>query len=415
VFIEDDFPRALAEARALGKPLFVDAWAPWCHTCLSMRAYVFSDEAMRPVADDFVWLAVDTEKEKSAGFLERFKMQVWPTLWVIDPKTETAALKWLGSATAKELASLLTDTATAMKGGSATGEASLALVRGRAASAAGMREDAVREYRAALSAAPPRWDKRPPTVESLVAELAAQKLDAECAETALAEIPKLPPGTSLANVALAGLDCARRSGEGAEARRAATRIAGAIEQIALDDSVPILADDRSGLFEAAVDAREADHDDSGARELAARWADYLERQARAATSPAARAVFDAHRALAYRAMGDPGRALPMLADSERDFPTDYNPPARMARVFLDLKRYAEGLAAIERALGLGYGPRKVRLFLVKADLLAAKGDGAGSVATLRDARAYAATLPEAEKPTRDLAEIEKRLSGSLGE
>jgi tetratricopeptide (TPR) repeat protein len=216
-------------------------------------------------------------------------------------------------------------------------------------------------------------------------------------------------------VALAGLDCARRSGEGAEARRAATRIAGAIEQIALDDSVPILADDRSGLFEAAVDAREADHDDSGARELAARWADYLERQARAATSPAARAVFDAHRALAYRAMGDPGRALPMLADSERDFPTDYNPPARMARVFLDLKRYAEGLAAIERALGLGYGPRKVRLFLVKADLLAAKGDGAGSVATLRDARAYAATLPEAEKPTRDLAEIEKRLSGSLGE
>lgn len=28
-FIEDDFPQALALARARHVPLFVDAWAPW--------------------------------------------------------------------------------------------------------------------------------------------------------------------------------------------------------------------------------------------------------------------------------------------------------------------------------------------------------------------------------------------------
>lgn len=28
-FIEDDYPRALAEARARKLPLFVDVWAPW--------------------------------------------------------------------------------------------------------------------------------------------------------------------------------------------------------------------------------------------------------------------------------------------------------------------------------------------------------------------------------------------------
>ena len=28
-FIDDDYPRALAEARARKQPLFVEAWAPW--------------------------------------------------------------------------------------------------------------------------------------------------------------------------------------------------------------------------------------------------------------------------------------------------------------------------------------------------------------------------------------------------
>jgi hypothetical protein len=32
VFIENDYARALADARARHVPLFVDAWAMWCHT-----------------------------------------------------------------------------------------------------------------------------------------------------------------------------------------------------------------------------------------------------------------------------------------------------------------------------------------------------------------------------------------------
>ncbi len=28
-FIQDDYPRALAEARARKVPLFIEAWAPW--------------------------------------------------------------------------------------------------------------------------------------------------------------------------------------------------------------------------------------------------------------------------------------------------------------------------------------------------------------------------------------------------
>jgi hypothetical protein len=28
-FLEDDFPKAIATAKANEKPIFVDAWAPW--------------------------------------------------------------------------------------------------------------------------------------------------------------------------------------------------------------------------------------------------------------------------------------------------------------------------------------------------------------------------------------------------
>src|SRR4051812_24200487 len=68
-FIEDDYARALAEARAKKLPLFIESWAAWCHTCMSMRAYVFPDEKMRRRAGDFVWLMMDSENEKNSPFV----------------------------------------------------------------------------------------------------------------------------------------------------------------------------------------------------------------------------------------------------------------------------------------------------------------------------------------------------------
>lgn len=409
-FIDDDYPRALALAKAQNKPLFIDAWAPWCHTCLSMRAYVFNDEAMQPLAGQFIWLAIDTEKSDNAAFVARYPMQFWPTLWVVNPKTEQPALKWLGSATAKELALLLVDAAKGAAVGTEEGEAAAALLRGKRASAEAKRADAVREYRAALNAAPPKWARRATTDEALIAELWAMKDDAACVTLAEEEMAKLPPGTSLANVALFGLQCAHRSPDGSTGRGLLPRMMHAVEQLALDPNLPILDDDRSGLFEEVVEERADAHDAAGAKALAASWATFLETRAKAATTPSARAVFDAHRLLAYIAVGDPARALPMLAQSEQDFPTDYNPPARMAKAWLELRKYDEAVAAIDRALSRGYGPRKVRLYAVKADILAAKGDLSGAARVSEEALAYGATLPAAERPNALLAELDKRRS-----
>jgi thiol-disulfide isomerase/thioredoxin len=407
-FIDDDYPRALAEAKATGKPLFIDAWAPWCHTCLSMRSYVFTDDRVKALAGRFVWLAIDTEKPGNADFVARYPMQFWPTLWVVDAKTEQPALKWLGSATAPEMVSLLEDTAAGVTTGTGEGEAAAALLRGEHASASGAHADAIREYRAALEGAPPKWTKRGRVDEALVAELWAKKDDAACAALADAEMAKIAPGTSLANVGLMGLECARRSPRGTPGHDAAARLARAVEQIALDPSVPILDDDRSGLFEEVVDDRNEDHDPVGAASLATSWAAMLDARAAEATTPAARAVFDAHRMLAYVALGNPARVLPMLEQSEKDFPDDYNAPARIARIDLELHRYDDAAAAAGRALAKGYGPRKLKIYLLLADILKAKGDAVGLSRTVDEALLFARSLPETERPAGLMRELETR-------
>src|SRR5437868_13916922 len=62
VFLEDDYDGALARARSESKVLFVDAWATWCHTCLSMKHYVLSEPALAPLAERAIFLSLDTEK-----------------------------------------------------------------------------------------------------------------------------------------------------------------------------------------------------------------------------------------------------------------------------------------------------------------------------------------------------------------
>lgn len=365
-FIENDYARALSEARIRGVPLFIDAWAPWCHTCLSMRAFVFTDDRLDPISPRFVWLSVDTERDENAELVARLGVRVLPTLFVLDARDERVTLAWPGSLTAPELVSLLDDTR------SGTG---------------------------------PRG---PLAVDALVMRYNEDGRLSECVTLAADEAPKMPPGTALADVLRSGMECAERLPAGAPQRRL-TDLAALGAQVASDPSQPILADDRSDLYDHVVGAYRALGRDKDATRLARAWTSFLEAEAARAPSPSARAVFDAHRLLAYVALDEPRRAIPMLEQSEADFPGDYNPPARLAAAYLATRQYDAALAASRRALARAYGPRKLRLWSLQADVLVAKGDTAGARASLRAAIDFAHRLTRAESYRKQVETIQRRL------
>ncbi|HZW91311.1 MAG TPA: thioredoxin family protein [Myxococcaceae bacterium] len=396
-FISDDFSAALARARSEGKPLFVDAWAPWCHSCVSMKTYVFPDGALSPVADRFVWLEIDTEKPANRAFLEQFPSEALPTLMVIDPRTGQAFRRWVGSATVVELAARLRATALAITPGAPGTPAQSALARASAADATGDHAGATEAYRQALAASVPRSLDHAQAVEGLVQRLAQDGDPAGCVELAREELSHVAPGTALATLVATGLSCALELDED-DGRRVAAL--GALESrvanLARDPSVLLMADDRSSLFESEEGARRARGDLAGARATAVRWTAFLEEEAAHAETAEARAVFDSHRLSAYLALGEPERAVTMLEQSARDFPNDYNPPARLAVAYLAMREPWKALEHARRASSLVYGPRTLRVLLLRAEAEARVGDAHAARVTLARAEKLVNELPPAQ-------------------
>jgi thiol-disulfide isomerase/thioredoxin len=380
-FIHDDWARALAEGRKSGRLVFVDAWAPWCHSCQSMRAFVLTDPALAPMANDFVWLSIDTEKDANGSFVGRFANDVWPTLWVIDPAKEEAVMKWGGTATVPELEQLLASVRRAPGGAGA--ETTAAFLRANRAMASGDRGAAEKELRAALASATPDHPQRATAADMLTSLLSSRDAFAECAALAIEIGPGLGPGTSRASILSVGLACARDG----KLEREKVLLADAVFRAIEDPDPRTLADDRAALYEELFETRKDAGDAADAKAIATRWAAFLDREAARAPTKEARTALDPDRLSAYLALGEPERAIPMLTTSERELPDDYNPPARLARVYLEQKKLDDAKAAIERAEARVYGPRAMRVFALAADIEKARGNKAGERAALEQALA----------------------------
>ena len=406
-FIEDDYEKALALAKQKKVPLFVDTWAPWCHSCVFLREHVLTRPELARNEARFVFVAINTEKPGAATFLAQYPVENWPTLFVIDSATGKVALKWLGTATVEQLEGLFSDGERAIA--DTKGETPDALlVQADNQYAQGKPQIAALTYGKVARKAESSWERRPRAVESWLTALQVSKQYEECAKTARVEVPTLPKGPSSLNATVIGLSCATSADESAAWRKEALPTLEEMgkEALALEG---VLADDKSGLYESLISAREAAKDEAGAKALGVEWLTFLEGEAKKAANPAARAVFDAHRTSAAIAAGMPERAEAALKQSATEFPDDYNPPARLAIIYRELGKFDDAMKHIEKALDKAYGPRKLRLFEIKASVQEKQKDKSGQKATLSKALDYGRALPVPQRPEKTLARIESSI------
>jgi hypothetical protein len=236
------------------------------------------------------------------------------------------------------------------------------------------------------------------------------KQRAECVTLARSAMPALRGTAAAAAVAQAGLDCSLALPEGTPDR--ASDVA-AFEkdarEVLADPKLHLAADDRSALYGSLFDARDDAHDQKGAEGVAREWVADLDAAARNAKTPEQWTALDPNRLSAYEAAGELEKAIPMLEKSEKDFPADYNPPARLALVHLKLKQYDAALKASDDAMAKVYGPRKLRVYAVRSDIYAAMGNEAAARKTVQDALAYAEALPPGQRSEASIAALRNQL------
>lgn len=375
-----------------------------------MKAYVFTDASLERYAGRFVWLSINTEDAKNAAFLKRYPIPALPTIVVLDPSRDAVALRYVGGASVAQVRKLLDEAESTVLARRQSRADSLLTKADRLASE-GNQSDAVQLYIDAISLAPRSWKKLGRASEALIYALSMTGDQARCAARALQLYPRVKGTPAAANVAATGLGCAiALDKEHAKRRQLINALESATIEVFEDKKVVISDDDRSGLYMALIDARDAAGDDEEMIRLKHEWAAFLEGAAARATTPDQRTVYDSHRLSAYLDLGMPQKAVPMLEQSERDFPDDYNPPARLAMAYKDLKDYDKALAASDRALAKVYGPRKVSVLSVRADIYVAKGDLIAAKETIRAAIEAAKALPEGQRSERRIAALEKRLA-----
>ncbi len=407
-FVEDGVPAAIAKASAERKLLFVDVWAPWCHSCLSMKNFVLNDPSLHGLEDRVVFAAIDSDRPENAAFLARHEGKAWPTYFVLDPATDKVLGYWAGSGSLREMRALMEESLELRSSGGRD-PASRAFAEARAAHAAGDLTQAAAGYERALAAAPPSWPNRSAALVAWIEALAGAKAWAACAKLAQDHLPEIQGSSAPGDAASYLLTCADRLPAGPEQTSARAVAVERLRAFAAHPPPDASVDDRQDVLATLAEGLQHSGDKAGARKAQEDRIALLEQAARAAKTPEEAQTFDYARAGAYAFLGRDAEAVAMLEQRERELPGSYEPPARLAGVLLRMGRLPEALAAVDRALGHAYGPRKARYLKLRADILAKQGDAAGALATERDeVKAWEALAPGQASPEM-LAEARRRL------
>ncbi len=408
-FIDDDLPGAMARARAEKKVVFIDAWAPWCHTCLSMQHYVLGDPSLRPLADQVIFAAIDTDRPENSAFLERHPIKALPTFLVIDPADERALGYWVGSGSVGEMRSLIEESVRA-RAGNEGDPASRAFAEARAAHAAGKLDVAEVAYRKAVEGSAPAWPQRSAAVLGLLETLRGKKAWQACADVGARHLAELRGAVLPVDATAYLLECAGELPEGPARKALQAQATRRLQQLCDSPPEGTTVDDRADALDILSGALTEAGDVASARAAQEKRLAMMEQAARAAKTPEEAQTFDYGRANAYVALGRAPEAVRMLEQREKELPTSYEPPARLASVLHRSGHPAEALVAVDRALSRAYGPRRLRYLSLRASILQKLGDSARELTTLREEVKGHEALPPGQGNPEGLADARRRLA-----
>ena len=397
-WIEDDYAAALACARQKKVPIVLDLWAPWCHTCLSMQTTVFTDPSLAPLADKFVFAAIDTDREANADAVGKFAPSAWPTFYVIGGD-ETVLARFIGAATLAQFRDFLDAGTRAQAGGGAAADARF--LGGQRALARKDFTSADEELTAALAAAPETWSHREEALHALLfakSKRGDPKACLDAAEKYLDAAGNTALGT---NFIESGLGCADNlKDDVARASAFRTKAIARLTQILADKSAPLSIDDRAEALGYLRDALGTAGKKDEATKIAEQLRGVVDDAMAKAQTPLAKMAFLWPRAEVYVYLNRPLDLVPDAEALARTLPKEYEPRARLGWLYLKAGKWPEAAKWTDEALALVYGPRKGRVLSQRAEI----AKGAGDLATERKYRELAVKLWESLPPAQQSSE-----------
>ena len=85
IFIEENWTKALAEAKKQNKLIFLDAYTSWCGPCKMLKRNTFPDKAAGEFFNNnFINVAIDMEKGEGPAVAAKYQVNAYPTLIVAD-------------------------------------------------------------------------------------------------------------------------------------------------------------------------------------------------------------------------------------------------------------------------------------------------------------------------------------------
>jgi thiol-disulfide isomerase/thioredoxin len=411
-FLHDDIEAAFAEAKKTGKVVFVDAWAPWCHTCLSMQRDVLTDPALRAWEDRVVFAAIDTDRPSSSSFVARFPLRVWPTFFVIEPNGDRVIGMHGGSLSLPELKAFLDDTLQTR------GRLPLDQDPMTEALRAGHKASNQKDYAAAAAAyvaaadldSPEGGGGRSIAILGAMRSYAAAKDDARCVELGLKALHRVSMSGASSDLVGYLTSCAGRLKDAHKKIEVLAIARARLEELTKSPPAGASVDDRADALAILADVADAQRDKAAHDEAHVKRLALLEADASGAKNVDDARVHDYARMNSYLALGRGDDAVNLLRSRTVQLPTSYEAWARLGSALHQLKREDEARPAVQKAIELSYGPRRLRYRTLLADVEAARKDPVAEKAAVLALVADADQMPPGQRDDDAVAAAKARLA-----